>query len=105
VASDDTITPRAHPPEDQRDKFIGAVSSRYPLFEELITRFGDRWEWEGRWSLSDNEALPWSEELIARFENQWDWSRLPSECLRQYTPDDIRQIMSGRAADVIEQQA
>jgi hypothetical protein len=38
TGSNDTATPRAHPPEDQRDEFTEAVSNRYPFFEELITR-------------------------------------------------------------------
>lgn len=124
TAPDDATAQPPHLPEDKRDGFIEKVSSRYPLSEELTARFGDRWNWnrglsrneglpgseeliaryEGRWTeagyseewsfLSENEALPWSKELIARYEDRWDWSRLPSDALTQYAPDDIRQIVA-----------
>lgn len=116
MESNDTITPFANPPGEQRDGFIEGISRHYPLSEEMIARCEDQWDWKGlirnealpwdgelitrfedRWSweeLSRNETLPWSEELVARFENQWDRGGLPSDALMKFTPDEIRQIMS-----------
>ena len=52
------------------DDFIRGLSRWFPIDEDLLERYEDRWDW---CALSCNRGLPWSAELIVRYEDRWDW--------------------------------